>query len=157
MIYDGSSISQTYFCWPFTHGADSNILYSSGGSRICEKGGRESKFLNAAPGLKKSPSGRGGGGGGGVGVDFDTFFLLPPPPPPPPPPSFTWFGRGTIRLPDRPPGWQGEKRKEKSAEKEKENRPKRGGGGLRGRFAPWIRHCTGWPRKNAPPTITSFK
>ena len=42
------------------------------------------------PGLKTLM--RGGGGGGG---DSDTFFVVA---------SFTLLGRGTVLLPDRPPG-----------------------------------------------------
>ena len=110
--------------------------YCSGGSRICEKGGPESKF---PPGLKKSLSGVGGGGGGG---DSDTFFprnFLGR--------QFTLLGRGTVRLPDPTSGVASKKKKEKKKKREKtrknSNRPKEGGAAADSAPPPWIRHCIG--------------
>ena len=69
-----------------------------------------------------------GGGGGGGGGDSDTFFFF----------FFFFFflliyivirhlhlcGRGTVRLPDRPPGWKAKQKKKKK----KKKRPKKRGG-----------------------------
>ena len=72
-----------------------------------------------------------GGGGGG---DSDTFFFFS---------SFTLWGRGTVRLPDRPQGWKAKKKK-KALKKEKKKRLAEKSWGRR-RFGPppppWIRHC----------------
>ena len=72
------------------------ISIGSGGSRICEKGGPGIQIprCRARP-EKVAQWGGGGGGGGGTPTHFFPDFFLP---------SFTLLGRGTIRLPDRPPG-----------------------------------------------------
>ena len=95
--------------------------------------GRKSKFRQAW----KSRS----AGGGGLWYIFSPDFFLP---------SFTLLGRGTVRLPDRPPGWQA-----KTKNKNKNRPKKRGGGGGRGQFGPpppgsatgHIRWRVGWWRK----------
>ena len=65
----------------------------SGGSRICEKGGPG--FRDAVPGLKKSLH------------FFPWFFFFVCV-------SFTLWGRGAIRLPDRPPGWKAKRKQTKN-------------------------------------------
>ena len=87
-----------------------------------KRGGRESKF----PARPEKVAQCVGGGGGTPTHFFPGIFL----------PTFTLLGRhgrGTVRLPDRPPGWQAKKKKKKKKKKiarkkkKKKNRPKEGG------------------------------
>ena len=72
-----------------------------------------------------------GGGGGGLRHIFPPEFLGP---------TFTLLGRGTVRLPDRPPGWQAKKKKKKK-KPEKIKIVRKKGGPRPIRPPPWIRHC----------------
>ena len=93
-----------------------------------KRGGRESKFPAQA---WKSRSV--GGGGGGLRHIFPPEFFGP---------TFTLLGRGTVRLPDRPPGWQAKKKKKKKSPKKLKSSERRGGRGRFGPPPPWIRHCS---------------
>ena len=59
----------------------------------------------------------GGGGGGGLRHIFPLIFFA----------SFTLLGRGTVRLPDRPPGWQAKKN---HTQKKQNRKAEKGGGGV---------------------------
>ena len=98
----------------------------SGGSRICEKGG---------PGIQIPRQAWKSRSVGGLRHIFSRNFFCRH--------LHYWVPRGTVRLPDRPPGWQAKKKKKKkSPEKNKnKNRPKEGGAAADSPPPPpWIRH-----------------
>ena len=99
-LKDLTKTSMIHFLWKKT----------SGGSRIGEKGGPGIQMPRCRARPEKVAQ-RGGGGGTPTHFLFPIFFFA----------SFTLWGRGTVRLPDRPPGW-GEKQKTKT-----KNGPKKGG------------------------------
>ena len=84
-----------------------------------KRGGRESKFPARPEKVAQW------GGGGGLRHIFPPEFFGP---------TFTLLGRGTVRLPDRPPGWQAKKKKKKKKARKKLKSSERRGG--RGRFGP---------------------